>query len=503
VNQIRTPRDRLDRVLSILWRSRRFFLQAMALLIVGGAISVTYAMLRKRVFKSETLILYREGIRSNDNEEGGDRAHKLGLRLKEMVHSRTRLEAIIGEYKLYPALVEDRGIIEAVDEMRAHISFRVKDGDTFGLSFEGDEPKKVQKVTARLADALIAEHAKGTSDQAAVNKNFLDQELTQTESILRDKELAQAQFLGRHPEFAKEAALQGGGNQAGIAIRAQAAKQLQQGAKPTDPVLASLEHEATRLQERLGMPVTRRKRDDVQGDPTLVANKQDADADVRQMQKDLQQKLAEYTESHPDVIAARMRLKMAQDKLKRASDALSANIAAAQQRTQLKDEDEGTIDRSALEAELRRVNGEIASFKQRKAANQPTPTAVTSSVVDLELEWTRLNREVAKAREDFGTLQDRQFKAAMATTAAASGNSAQMLIVDPAFVPTHAAKPGRSTIAGAGLAVALLLAIALAIGLAMIDDRLYDRVDVERFGLLPLVGVVPRPSKSEKRGTRG
>src|SRR3954452_13334339 len=102
-------------------------------------------MLRKRVFKSETLILYREGIRSSDltgGDEAGDRAHKLGLRLKEMVHSRTRLEAIIGEYKLYPQLVEDRGIMEAVDEMRAHISFRVRDGDPFALSFEGDEPQK-------------------------------------------------------------------------------------------------------------------------------------------------------------------------------------------------------------------------------------------------------------------------------------------------------------------------------------------------------------------------
>src|ERR1700761_5399842 len=103
VSQPRTARDRLDRVLSILGRSRRFVGAALLLFVLGSAAAVGYAMMRKRVFKSETLILYREGIRSSDlvgGEDSGDRAHKLGLRLKEMVLSRTQLEQIIAQYKL-------------------------------------------------------------------------------------------------------------------------------------------------------------------------------------------------------------------------------------------------------------------------------------------------------------------------------------------------------------------------------------------------------------------
>jgi uncharacterized protein involved in exopolysaccharide biosynthesis len=497
VNPTRTARDRLDRVLTILSRTRRFILPAMAVLVVGSGVSVAYAMVRKRVFKSETLILYREGIRSSDlvgGEDSGDRAHKLGLRLKEMVFSRTRLEHIIAEYKLYPALMEDRGIIEAVDEMRAHISFHVKDGDTFGLSFDGDDPRKVQRVTARLAEALIAENSSNVARQAEVTKQFLDREKGQTEAELKQKENSLAQFLAKHPEFAKETAQQGtGSGQAGTAIRAQAAKQTQ---KVVDPTLASLEREAARLQERLGVPVTHRKKDDVQGDPALVSIRQEAEADLRGAQRDLQEKLSQFTEEHPDVRAARIRVKLAQDKLKRATEAVSASVSAAQQRNQLKEEDEGTIDRAALEAELRRVNGEISAYNARKK-QETAPSTVASSVVALETEWTRLNREVADARERFGQLQEKEFKAAMVTSATESGNTAQMIIVDPAYVPTHAAKPARSVIAGAGVAVSLLLSIAFAIGLAMVDDRLYDRVDVERFAMLALVGVVPR------RGKRG
>lgn len=486
-------------MLSILARTRRFAGAALVLFVVGCAASVAFAMLRKRVFKSETLILYREGIRSSDlvgGEDSGDRAHKLGLRLKEMVLSRTQLESIIQQYKLYPAMVEDRGMIEAVDEMRAHINFRVKDGDTFGLGFDGEDPKTTQQVTSRLAEALLEENSKTHAEQAEVTKDFLDREKAHTQAELNDKETALAQFLAKHPEFARETAQQGA-NQAGTAIRAQAAAK--SSGKAVDPALASLEREATRLQERLGVPTAARKKAEAQADPMLLQVRSEADADLRAAQKDLQDKQSQFTEEHPDVRAAKVRVKLAQEKYKRANDAVSASLAIAQQKSDAKQEDEGTIDRAALENELKRINEEIAQYKARKAKVEQ-PSTMATSVVALETEWTRLNREVAEVRERFGSLQDKEFKAAMVESAAATGRTAQMVIVDPAFLPTHAAKPARSVIAGAGMALSLLLAVALALGLALIDDRLYDRADVEKLALLPVVGVVPRAGRKVSRG---
>ena len=50
---------------------------------------------------------------------------------------------------------------------------------------------------------------------------------------------------------------------------------------------------------------------------------------------------------------------------------------------------------------------------------------------------------------------------------------------------------GRRRVAG-GRRSALLLALVL----ALLDDRVYDRVDIERIGL-PLLSVVPRRSTSD------
>lgn len=498
----RTARDRLDRALSIVFRTRRFVVPAMICMVIGSVLAVGYAMIRKRVWRSETLILYREGIKSTDivgGEDQGDRAQKLGLRLKEMVLSRTRLEQIIKDDHLYPAIVEEHGMIDAVDEMRKHIAFAVKDGDTFGLSFEGDDPKRVQQVTARLADALIAENSRTHEEQAEVTKDFLDRERARIEGELKEKETALAQFLAKHPEFARETAVPGGPQQAGSAIRAANAAKAA-AANKVDPTLASLEREATRLQERLGMPVTH-KHATVEPDPALVAAKQDAENDLRQAQKDLADKLAQFTEEHPDVRAAKVHVKVAQEKLKRANDAITAFVNQQQQKSAAKEEDEGYIDRGALEDQLKKINDEIAAYKRHKAASDGSSGAsIGSSVVALETEWTRLNREVADARDRFGSLQDKEFKASMVESAAATGHTAQMLVIDPAFEPQHANKPGRTMIAGAGLAAAAMLSLMLAFALALLDDRLYDRVDVEKLGVLPLLGVVPRADKKVKRG---
>ena len=66
MNEIRTARDRLDRIVSLVGRAARFWPAAAIVLAIGTIISGGVAFTRPRIYKSETLILYREGIRSSD-----------------------------------------------------------------------------------------------------------------------------------------------------------------------------------------------------------------------------------------------------------------------------------------------------------------------------------------------------------------------------------------------------------------------------------------------------
>ena len=194
---------------------------------------------------------------------------------------------------------------------------------------------------------------------------------------------------------------------------------------------------------------------------------------------------------------ARERVKAAQDKAKKADDAVNASLAAAQQKAAAKQEDEGYIDRGALENQLKRINDEIAEYKRHQAERSAQPTPVASSVVALEAEWTRLQREMNDARERLAVAQESEDKAPAPESAAAIARSSPLVVIDPAYVPGHEEWPARSFLIATGVAASLVLGLLLALVLALLDDRVYDRVDIERIGL-PLLSVVPRGATSER-----
>jgi hypothetical protein len=503
----RTARDRLDRILAIAGRARRFWLPAFVLFLFGAGASLAYALFRPRVYKSETLILYRD-LRGAESGavEGGDPTRKLGLRLKEMVLSRTRLEQIIREHKLYSGIVADRGYVDAVDEMRSHISFRVRDSDTFGLSFEGENPERVQEVTKKLAQAVVSDFSRSRAEQAEVTRELLDAEKRRAETDLKEREAELARFLVKHPEFARETARP-------------AARPVKSSSAGADPTLQALEREQARLQERLAAPTApapapakkRAPEPPVVSsvDPKLLAEKQAAEAEEAAAQKELAEKLAQFTEQHPDVRAAQTRLRNAEAWRKRAEAALAAPPSTATPTpaptTTAVAVEEATIDRGALENELRRVTEEIAAWKAKKrregesaTAAAPPVSEVSTRILALETEWTRLNRDLADARARVQQLDERQLRASIVESAAATGQVARMEIVDEAYRPTHPAKPSTLTILLIGLIASLALALAMALAMAIFDDRIYDRTDIDELALGPLVAVVPRAARARE-----
>jgi uncharacterized protein involved in exopolysaccharide biosynthesis len=498
----RTVRDRFDRLVALLGRSARFWYVVVLTTIVGTSAAVVVTLLRPRTYTSETLILYREGIRSADfgGEGSSDAARKLGLKLKEMVLSRTRLRQIVEEFKLYPKIVDDRGYVDAVDEMRTHIAFRTRDGDTFGLSFEGDDQKTVQAVTAKLAEALIDENSRDKSEQANTTRDFLEEEHKRNETELREKETALARFLAQHPEFAKENTAVGG------ALKQQQLQLKTAGAgAPKDPTLLALERQALRIEERLGTApkaVTAKKEAEV--DPQLLATRNAAQAELESASRELYEKRNAFTEKHPDVLAAKARVERAQSKLRLAQDMVNAAAPS-----KIEEPPPSLADRAQLEADLNKIKQEITDYKakreRRVASGAPVaaPTSDANRIVALETDWERLSREVNEARERQNKLEEKKFRAQMQAKSLSSGGE-QMVVVDPAYLPTHPSKGSRTVIAGVSLGASFLIGVLLALGCGLLDDRLYDADDVEQLGLTTLLASVPRdPLAPRFRRSRG
>ena len=364
-----TPRDQLDRVFDLVRRALRYTWLVVVVAVVGGGLSVLFALSRPHQYESETVLLYREMISQSvlQGRQIVQSSNALSARYKEMLLARSNLIQVVQEQNLFPDIVKDDGPVAAADEMRTRLTFRDRGAGTFQIAYRGDTPEQAQKVTERLADLLKEQDNKIRREQAEVTKNFLLSEKGESDAKLKEVEHDLAVFLAQHPEFAEDT--QGGGNQAGAGIRA-AQQQKKAAASSSDARLSALERQRRRLQARLADPDAPVKAPTPT--PRSNADTRAAQREVDEAQRDLSDKLARFTDKHPDVVAARARLAAAEQRLKRAEAGLPAtsdDVVAA------------PVDRASLQKELSKVESEIAAYRARKPGSKSS-TKVADDVVD-------------------------------------------------------------------------------------------------------------------------
>jgi uncharacterized protein involved in exopolysaccharide biosynthesis len=393
-------------------------------------------------------------------------------------------------------MIRDHKLGDAVEELRGAITFRVNEGDTYVLSYQGDSAVESQQVTAKLTDMLIEENLRLRAEQAEIAKGFLDAERKRNEDNLRAKELERARFLSKHQEFAQE---QVGGPAPGASIRATTRRGADALATPTtgDSALTALRREEDRLRHQIASPAEVPARPK---DPVLLAAKADAESRLAAAKRDLADKRARFTDQHPDVRAADATVRDATAALARATDALKAS-------DQLPAEVIEIEPKAALEARLAQVQQDIRDY-QRRHGKETTQTPdepaesndAAQRIVAVETEWTRLNREVEEARDRFQQLDTRQFMATMTASSLTSGQAAQIIVIDPAYLPSKPIGLSTTRFVAVGVAAALGFGVCLSLLLGLLDDRVLDRNDLEKLGLAPVLIEVPARPAGGRRG---
>lgn len=480
--EIRTAREQLDRFFAFINRALRHWLKAGIIIALGGILSVGFALMSKRRYTSEAVLLYREPI-DQSYVAGGDvrriSAHDLGRRLRELLLGRPRLKQVIDQFKLLQATVNDRSYIEAEDKLRMLIDFRFGGGDTFHIAYIGDTPDQAQKVTARLAEILVEEELRLRSSQARDTVRFLENERKRAENDLKNKEKELAVFLSKNPEFAADESP----TSSGAALRAASRKKKTgSSASPLD----ILKRQAARIKDKLAQ--AKGLKPTVIRDPKLQSAKTQAEADVSQAEQRVRDLRTRVTNQHPDMLAAVARVKQAKTRLRRISnrEQSAAKIVKLGQ-DQVK----------ALENNLNKVRAQISAYKRRhsskttKAGDKKSKTkgeGVANVIVALETQWTRLNRQVGEARERYTRMEARAFRATLSLDVK---KQSYLRVIDPAYLPKRPSGGGRTKMVLLGAATSFFFAFGLVFALALIDERIYNRRDAERLRLVEVLVVIP------------
>ena len=465
-------------------RRRMWYIIIPFVLIASGA--CIFAFTAKREYKASTLVLVSPQ-RVPEAFVQATVTSKVEERLQSIaqeVMSRTRLEQIITEYKLYEKESKRRPKEEVIELMRKNIKVELptKKEDSkgfFTISFIGDDPNVVTTVANRLASLFIEENLKIREQQAMGTTEFLTSELVSAKKKLDEMETAvtgyKRRYMGELPEQRDTnikilEQLQNQNQKVGESLRAAQDRKLYIQKQLTD-----MENPTPSV---IGIPTGRK--DALAPAFETTTTGESYENQKEKLKRELEDLRTRYTESHPDVLTAKKKL-----------NDLEKNKSSYDRKEDVKKDPRYRELKNQLtltDMEIKRLSDEsrVASGQINKyfARIEQTPSR--------EQDMAGLMREYQSTKETYDRLLKKSQDAQQAENLEKRQKGEQFKVIDPARTPEKPFSPDIPKILLIGLLGGLGGGLGLAFLREQMDRSFHDSADVEITLGLKVLATIPK-----------
>lgn len=465
------------------------------LLGIGAGVALPRFMLP--IYQAQVTLMYRNTVTAESvvvDRQRMESWKEKSARYRELVVTRTNLEAIVKDLDLYPDVVKKQGLAVAAERFRYDLSINMPPtGTLIQLSFSSTDKSKLLPVLERLEKSFKEQPVVDSVEEAKATKAFLDKQYAAASTDLAEKESQLASFIAAHPEFAIAERGPGGG----IGARLQANDAL-----PGESRTVSLRRQIARFDARLAAMSSQDGAAPLPVETRVVpADQQRIDAAQRVVstaRERLAQLRAQFTEVHPDVQAAKGDVAKAQ-----------AELASAQQvaRTEpvpslpVMPSENTPETRAALADQLKRLRSELAFVESSglAAATGKPRSDFVDSVVALEIAWASKQREVENARTRHASIGQRLFQADTVVKLVSLAGTGQIVTLDPAYAPQLPSARGRFGTAAKGFLGVAVLGGLFALALTIMDNRIFRIQALRSIGAegAILASIPPSPKGSK------
>ncbi len=313
--------------------------------------------------------------------------------------------------------------------------------DIYTISYNSRDPKMVRDVVQSLLTIFVEGSFQGKSGDSAKAVQFIDEQIKSYEERLVAAENTVKEFKLRN---------------AGLLPR-QGVDYTAQLAQASDALSAARLELAEAEQSRAAIKA-QISNDPKPGSATRLAPGRDPELDARiaTVNKNLDALLMQYTEQHPDIVAAR-RL-MAQLEARKAEEAKLDN-----------DTDPGrnySPMLQQLKVALTEADAKIAAIKvrvQEYSLRQERLQQQSNAVPEVESQLAQLNRDYEVNKLNYEKLIGRREAAKLSGDLSSTTEMMTFKIIDPPFLPVAPVDPNRPLLYSAVLAAALLAGPAAAL----------------------------------------
>jgi len=481
-------RKGLDGVLAVWSRRKWLAILAFAAPMVAAASLITF--LPNMYRSTATVLVDRQQIPETFVRSTVTSALETRLQtISQEILSRSRLEALISRFGLYPDLRTQVPSEEVIKRMRGDIKLELKGIElkgasqatvAFTISYQGSEPGTVSLVTNTLASFYIEENLKARERQATGTAEFLKVQLEETKKRLDDQEQRVSEFkrryLGELPQQMETNLATLERLHAQIRLNADTQTRAAERRQALSSQLAEAE---SLLATPPGMP----------GGPAAPA--ESSELRLTRLKEDLTRLRTQFSEKFPDVVLLAGEIA-----------ALEREVADAKAREPKAEEKQAPPPATPLtpyvlrlkealgevETEIRILKNDDKRLHDGIAAYQ----ARVENVPRREQEFRELSRDYDSTRELYNSLLKRYEEAQLAESMEQRQKGEQFRVLDPAIPNSEPAAPNRFRL----LLMALMGSLGLAGGAVVLAERVdtsfHTVDDLRAFSPVPVLVSIPR-----------
>lgn len=480
----------LDEYLEILRRRMWYIIIPFVLVMVGASI---YAIIAPREYKASTLVLVSPQSVPEDfvHATVTSRVEERLQSIAQEVMSRTRLETIMTEFRLYEKERKNLSKEEVVELMRKNIQVELPtkkdERGSFAISFINDNPNTAMAVANRLSSLFIEENLKIREQQASGTTEFLTNELAASKAKLDQMEASVTQykrrFMGGLPEQ----------RDTNLKILDQMQNQNQrisESIRAAEDRKLFIQKQLTDMDMPASMPVAAGSGKDSQSSIKPSLTQKDAGSAVAadsggtyetkkdKLKRELEDLRTKYTDNHPDVLA--MKKKLAD--LEKNKYTYDNDIKSDPRYKELKNQLMITsLEIKRLHDESASVSAQINKYMGRV---EQTPAR--------EQDMAAMLREYESTKVAYETLMKKSQGAEQAENLEKRQKGEQFKIIDPARVPEEPFSPNIPKILLISLFAGLAGGMALAFIREQMDRSFHDAADVELSLGIKVLATIPK-----------
>jgi len=421
--------------------------------------------------------------------------------MTQQILSRTRLQAIIDKYHLYP---QHRGLramfgpSDPVDQMRKDIAIEPvqvpghsDELTAFKIYYTGPTPEIAQRVNGELTSAFIDENMKSQQVLSQSTTAFFGNQLADARTELEQQEAKVRTFKAQHMGDLPDQLQSNVQILSGIEGQLEGTQRALDRAQEQRLYLQSVIQQYQSVQTDLG------NGDSAETPPAL-------DKELKNLRLQLAAERSQYTDNYPDVIALKDQIAKT-EKLKKqiegeiatnqksgkGSGNSTADMAGAaiqngaptpmmQIASQLK---ANQLEIQGYEKQIKQLQGRVAEYQARLNMTPVTEQALAD-----------ISRGYEESRKNYDSLLAKQSQSQLATDLEQNQQGQQFRVLDSPRLPDTPASPNHILFSLGGLILGIAVGAGLTALFELTDARVRDEEDLEGLVAARVLVGIPRIS---------